>query len=427
MSIAVSVITLFALFLANIPIAVSMIASVLVYFLLAQSIEPMVLVQRLIGGIESIPLLAVPFFIVAGAMMNYTGITQRLAKFAELITGRLPGGLAQVNVVLATLMGGLSGSNIADAAMQTKILYPEMVKRNYSPGFAAAVIASAAQITPLIPPGIGMILYGYIGNVSIGKLFMAGVMPGLLTCVFLMVAIHFIAKKKGYAPIRTGPMPKGQLFRASKDAILALLLPVAIIGGIRVGMFTPSEAGAVAVVYALFLGVIFYREMKWRDFTLAIRESVSTTASVLLIIAAGSAFGWILTWERIPQAATGFITGFVDSPFLFLIVVNVFLLILGMFVEGNVAIIILTPLLIPMAQAYGIDPVHFGMVFLFNLSIGTLTPPLGTVMFTTCSIAKVKLEEFLKGMLPFYVVLLLLLLIITYVPAVSLWLPNLLM
>lgn len=421
-----SIVVILLSFILNIPVALSLMAGVLVYFLTNDSVAPMIMVQKLIAGVESFPLLAIPFFIFAGALMNTTGITRRLAKFAELVTGRLPGGLAQVNVFLSLLMGGLSGSNIADAAMQTKLLYPEMRKAGYSEGFSTAAIAASSLITPLIPPGIAMILFGFIGNVSIGKLFMAGIVPGLLCCIFLMVTVHILSKKYGYKPIRTTKVKPREVVIASKDAILALLLPVIIIGGIRIGMFSPSEAGAIAVLYALLIGW-FYREAKLKDLKEPVVETVITTTSVLLIIAAGSALGWILTFERIPHMATEWMTGIIDSKLAFLIIINIFLLILGMFMEGNVLIIILTPLLLPMAIAFGIDPVHFGMIFLFNLFIGTLTPPLGTVMYTTCSIAGVKVEKFVKAMVPFYITLLILLILITYVPLISLWLPNMLM
>lgn len=427
MNIAIATISLFALFLANIPVAYAIIGSSLLYFLISQQVEPMLLVQRMIAGVESIPLLAIPFFVVAGVLMNYTGITRRIANFAEVLTGHLPGGLAQVSIVMSTMMGGLSGSGLADAAMQAKMMHPEMTKKGYDPGFSASVIGASSLITPLIPPGIGMILYGYIGNVSIGKLFMAGIIPGLMTCILMMVAVHFVSKKRGYMPVREKIARPKEVAIASKDAVLALMLPLIIIGGIRIGVFTPTEAGAVAVVYALLIGFLFYREMKIPHLKEALKESVSTSSSILLIIAAGSAFGWILTWERIPHVATEYVTGLVDTPVAFLLVLNLFLLILGMFIEGNVAIIILTPLLIPMGQAYGIDPVHLGMVFLFNIGIGTITPPLGTAIFTVCSVTNVKVEHFLKEVLPMYIVLIVALLLITFVPAISLWLPGVLM
>lgn len=422
-----AIIILLVLFVLNVPIFISITASVLVYFGLSGQLSLMIVVQRIIGGVESIPLLAVPFFVMAGVFMNYTGITKRMVKFCEVLTGHMPGGLAQVNVVLSTLMGGLSGSNIADAAMQSKILVPEMEKRGYSKAFSTAVTGASSLITPIIPPGIALIIYGFIANVSIGKLFLAGIVPGVMTCIIMMITVHFISKKRGYMPTRERAAGPKEVFVASKDAILALLLPVVIIGGIRLGVFTPTEAGSVAIAYALVLGMLVYREMRFSQIKDAMAETVITTSSIMLIIGAASALAWFLTWERIPQTATDFILSFVSSPGMFLLFINIFLMVVGMFIEGNAAMIVLVPLLMPMINALGIDPVHFGLVFIFNMAVGTLTPPMGTVMFTTCSITGVKIDEFIKEAWPFYLVLIVCLLIITYIPAISLFLPNLLM
>lgn len=421
----VALVLMLLLFLADVPIAFALILSTLSYFVVAGDLPLIAVVQRLVGGLESVPLLCIPFFITAGVFMNHTGISRRLVAFAEVLTGHLPGGLAQVNVVLSTLMGGLSGSNLADAAMQSKILVPEMVKRGYSPAFSAAVTAASSLITPIIPPGIALIIYGYVGNVSIGRLFLAGLVPGLVTCLVLMVSVHVMSVRRGYRPSRPRRAGVGEVLRTGRTALLALALPLVIIVGIRFGMFTPTEAGSVAVVYAFVLGAVVYREMKGSELKKALVESVAATANVMLIIAAASGFSKVLTWERVPHAITEAVTGAVSGPATFLLLANLFLLVLGMFLEGNAALIVLTPLLIPVAKAFGIDPVHFGIVFIFNLSIGTITPPMGTVMFTTCSITGVKIDEFLREAVPFWIALLVCLLTITYVPAVSLWLPRL--
>ncbi len=378
----------------------------------------------MVGGIESVPLLAIIFFITAGILMNYTGITSRMLRFAQILTNRLPGSLAQVNVVLSTLMGGLSGSNIADAAMQSKILVPEMEKKGYSRPFATALTAATSLITPIIPPGIALIMYGYVGNVSIGSLFLAGVVPGLFLCISFMIYVHVYAKTKKIETENKSKTTVNQFFFTLKDALLALLLPVIIIGGIRLGVFSATEAGAIAVFYALFLGLVIYREMKLSQLARALIETVHTAASILIIIAAGSAFAWVLTLEQVPQKMTEFIVNYISSPVMFFIVVLIFLLIVGMFVEGNVTIIILTPLFMPMIQQYGIDPVHFGIFFIVCISIGTLTPPLGTIMYTTCAITKTKVEDFIKASLPFLLVLITVALILAFVPSISLWLPT---
>ncbi|GLO60701.1 C4-dicarboxylate ABC transporter [Vibrio sp. MACH09] len=425
MSVLIPISTLLILFTIGIPVAFCIFLATLSYFLINDHLPMMILIQRLAGGLESVTLLAIPFFVMAGVFMNHSGISKRLLRFSEVLTGHMNGGLAQVNVVLSTLMGGLSGSNIADAAMGSKLLVPQMVARGYSASFSSAVTAASALITPIIPPGIALIIYGYVNNVSIGKLFLAGVVPGVMLCMMMMALVSYIAKKRNYAPIREKRASAKEVIVSAKDAFLALLLPVIIIGGIRFGVFTPTEAGAAAVLYALVLGVFFYKEMNSRLLWDATKESVMSAANVLLIICVAVGFSKFLTWERVPQSLAMWLTNAVESPFSFLLLVNVFLLIVGMFLEGNAVMIVLAPLLAPVAKSYGIDPVHFGIVFIFNSAIGTVTPPLGTVMFTTCSITKVAIEDFVKEILPFWLLLIVALLLITYVPVISIGLPNL--
>jgi tripartite ATP-independent transporter DctM subunit len=330
----------------------------------------------------------------------------------------MTGGLAQVNVLLSTLMGGLSGSNLADAAMEAKILVPEMKKRSFSKEFSSVVTAVSALITPLIPPGIAMIIYGSITNVSIGKLFVAGIGPGLLLCASLMVLVAIISKKRNYRSVRDNPLTAREIFRAVAHAALPLFLPVVIIGGIRLGVFTPTEAGAVAIVYSLFLGLL-YREIKLKDVLQGIRETITSTASIMVIIGAASAFAWVLTRERIPQQLTELIISTITNKYVFLLAVNAFLLLVGMFIEGNAAMVILAPLLHPVALAYGINEIHFAIVFIFNLALGCLTPPMGTVMFVTCSITKCKISDFIREAIPFYILLLICLLLLTFIPVLS--------
>lgn len=423
MSILIPIIILLVLFTLGIPVVFCIFFSTLTYFLMGD-LPMIMLVQRLAGGLESVTLLAIPFFIMAGVFMNHSGISERLLKFCEVLTGHLNGGLAQVNVALSTLMGGLSGSNIADAAMNSKLLVPQMVARGYSASFSSAVTAAGSLITPIIPPGIAMIIYGYVNNVSIGRLFLAGIVPGILLCILMMILVSIISKKRGYLPIREKRASCKEILFSAKDAVLALLLPVIIIGGIRLGVFTPTEAGAIAVIYALILGVFVYRKMNARQLWLATRESALGAANVLLIICMAVGFSKFLTWERVPQSLATWITQIVDSPLAFLMIVNVTLLILGMFLEGNAIMIVLAPLLAPIAHSYGIDPIHFGIVFIFNGAIGTITPPLGTVMFTTCSITEVPIEKFIKDVIPFWLLLVVELLLLTYVPFITTALPN---
>lgn len=425
MTVILPISALILLFTFGIPVAFCIFIATLSYFLINDHLPMMMLVQRLAGGLESVTLLAIPFFVMAGVFMNHSGISERLLKFSEVLTGHMNGGVAQVNVVLSTLMGGLSGSNIADAAMSSKLLVPQMVARGYSASFSSAVTAASSLITPIIPPGIALIIYGYVNNVSIGKLFLAGVVPGVMLCLMMMTLVSVISKKRNYAPIREKRASASEIALSAKDAFLALLLPVIIIGGIRFGVFTPTEAGAAAVLYALVLGMFVYKKMNSKLLWDATKESVLASANVLLIICVAVGFSKFLTWERAPQDLATWLTGAVESPFTFLILVNIFLLIIGMFLEGNAVMIVLAPLLAPVAQSYGIDPVHFGIIFIFNSAIGTITPPLGTVMFTTCSITKVLIEDFVKEIMPFWLLLIAALLMITYIPVISIGLPNL--
>lgn len=414
----ISAIVMLVLLFLKVPVFISILFSASLYFIANPNVSNIMFAQRIIASNQSTTFLAVPFFAAAGALMNCTGVTRRIMEFCKTITGRMCGGLAQVNVLLSTLMGGLSGSNIADAAMEAKLLVPEMEKAGYSKAFSSALTATSAIITPLIPPGIAMILYGCIAQVSIGKLFMAGIGIGILLCVALMITVHFMSKKRGYMPIREQRLEKGELWKATKPAIFPLMLPIIIIGGIRIGIFTASEAGAMAIVYALILGFC-YKEMNGKQFWEAIKETCISTSSIMLIVGAASVYAWILTKEQVPQKLTNVIVSTVDNKI-------VFLLILGMFIEGTASMIVLVPLLAPVARAYGIDDVQFAMIYIFNSAIGALSPPMGTLMFVTCGVTKCKTKDFIREAVPFYIVLVVCLMIITFVPAVSTGLVNLL-
>ena len=423
--ITLAAIVMLALLFMKVPVFISVLGGSVTYFILNPNISTQIFAQRVISGTESIPLLAVPFFVCAGILMNYSGVTKRIMDFCEVITGRMNGGLAQVNVLLSTLMGGLSGSNLADAAMEAKMLVPEMEKKGFSKEFSTVVTATSAMITPLIPPGIAMIIYGSIANVSIGKLFIAGIGPGLLLCISMMILVSIISRKRGYKPIRTEKLKPAELKKSLMPAILPLLLPVIIIGGIRLGVFTPTEAGAVAIVYALLLGAV-YREMKIEDLKASLIETVATTSSIMLIVGAASAFAWILTKERIPQELTEVLVTYINNKYVFLMIVNVFLIIVGMFIEGNAAMIVLVPLLAPVAAAFGINEIQFAMVFIFNMAIGCISPPMGTLMFVTCGITKCKMKDFIKEAVPFYILLLVCLLLLTFIPVFSTGIVDLL-
>lgn len=417
-SLIVVILVFLVLLFLRVPVFVSILAGCVTYFLMTPEVPPLIAAQRMSSGIQSIPLLAIPFFVAAGTFMNYTGISRRVMDFATVVTGRMRGGLAQVNVLMSTMMGGLSGSNLADAAMTSKMLVPEMRRKGYSNAFSSVVTATSAMVTPLIPPGIAMILYGSIANVSIGRIFVSGFSIGLLLTAALMVMVWLISRKRGYHPVRTRKATPREFGRAAQAASLAMLLPVLIIGSIRLGIFTPTEAGAAAILYALLLGLV-YRELSLRNFLRGVKETVVSTSSIMVIVGAATGLAWIFTREQLPQALTETISGVISSPWAFLILMNLFLLIVGMFMEGNAAMIILVPLLAPMAALYGIDEIHFAMIFIFNMAIGAITPPVGTLMLVTAGITKVRIASFIKEAVPFYLTLVIVLALVTFVPVIS--------
>ncbi|WP_319560603.1 TRAP transporter large permease [Marispirochaeta sp.] len=422
------VLIMFILFALGVPVAFSLIAAAISYFLFINTSMPInLIIQRLISSAESFPLLAVPFFITAGSVMNYAGISSRLMDMAEVLSGHLRGGLAQVNVVLSALMGGISGSSNADAAVQCKILVPQMTKRGFGKEFSAAITAASSVISPIIPPGIGLIIYGFIANVSIGKMFIAGYIPGILMCVALMIVVRIVAIKRQYPTTRDTRASFGEIIKQIGTSSFALFLPFGIIMGLRFGAFTPTEAGAMTVAYSLVIGFFVYKELKIEHLPKIIKESVLGTSSVMLIICAASAFGYYMSWERIPHTISMFIIGMTESPILFLLIVNLFLLFLGMFIEGTASLIILTPLLVPTAVALGIDPVHFGIIMVMNLTIGGVTPPFGTMIFLTSSILELKPSKVIKETLPMLVALIGALMLVTYSERFVMYLPNLIM
>ena len=423
-SIALSSVLLLVFLFLKVPVFISILGAAATYFALHSEINSVILAQRVLAGSQSIPLLAIPFFVCAGVFMNYTGVTKRIVDFCEAVVGNVIGGIGHVTVLVATLMGGLSGSNLADAAMEAKMLVPEMEKRGFSKAFGSVLVATSAIITPLIPPGIAMIIYGSIANVSIGKLFVAGIGPGVILCVTLMILVALVSYKRGYRSTIKVDTSAARVWKTFQGAFLPLCLPVIIIGGIRIGAFTPTEAGSVAIVYSLFLGFI-YREMTLKDVIRGMKETVLTSSAIMLIIAAASAFAWALTKEKVPQYFTGLFIEHLNNPVIFLLCVNLFLLIIGMFIEGNAAMIILVPLLAPLAKHFGIDEIHFAMVVIFNFALGAISPPMGTLMFVTCSITKCPMGRFIKEAIPFYILLLACLLLLTFVPSFSTALVNL--
>lgn len=384
------------------------------------------IMQTFIRSAESFPMLAIPFFIMAGSIMNYSGISKRLMNMAEVLTGHLTGGLAHVNILLSVLMGGISGSANADAAMQCKVLVPEMEKRGYSRGFSAAITAASSIVSPIIPPGIVLIIYALLSNVSVTKMFIAGYVPGVIIAGALMFTVAIIAKKRNYKPSREKRATIGEVFTQFKKSVWALILPFVIILGMRIGIFTPTEAGAIAVVITILIGFFVYKELKISQFPTILKETVYGTSTVMFIIIAANVFGAYLSWERIPFLLTGLLLKFNSSPWSLLLFINIILLIVGMFIDGGAAMIILAPLLIPAALKMGIDPLHLGIVMVVNIMIGGVTPPFGSMMFLTCSLLDLKIQEFIKEIFPFVITLLIVLFVLTYIPGIVLFLPNLL-
>jgi tripartite ATP-independent transporter DctM subunit len=422
--IAIATIMLLVLLFMKTPVFASLLTGTVAYFLLTPNVPSRIIAQRVMAGAEMIPMLAIPFFICAGIIMNYSGVTERVLRFCDVVSGRMVGGLAQVNTLMSTLMGGLSGSNLADAAMTSKMVIPEMRRQGFSNAFSSVVTAVSALITPLIPPGIAMIVYGSIANISIGKLFISGFGVGLMLCMGMMIVNRAISRKRGYMPNRVHRLSFAEFVDALRAVALPLCLPVLIIGGIRFGVFTPTEAGAVAIIYAIFLGVI-YKKLTLQNVVLAVKDTVITTAGIMLIVCAANAFAWVLTRERIPQILTETVVTIITNQYLFLFCVNIFLLICGMFVEGTAIMIVLVPLLAPIANAFGINEIQFGIMFVFNMAIGCVTPPLGTVMFVTCGITRCPIKDFVREAFPYYLMLFICLMLLAYVPAFSLGLVNL--
>jgi len=417
----------FLLYFSGIPIAYALFAAAIFYFTFFDAGMPADLVlQKFITATASFPLLAIPFFIMAGSVMNYSGISSKLMQMASVLTGHRSGGLAQVNVLLSTMMGGVSGSANADAAMQSKMLVPQMTKNGYSAAFASAITAASSAISPVIPPGIVLIIYAMIAQVSVGKMFIAGYVPGIIMALSLMFTVSIIAKKRGYRRVRDKKAGIGEIAIQFVDSIWALALPFGIILGLRFGLFTPTEAGAIAVLVSAIIGIFIYKELKPSHFLPILKDTIYGTGSVVLIIVAASVFGYYLIWERIPQTLTELLLDITTNKYLMLAILNVLLLILGMLLEGGAAMIIIAPLVVPVAVHLGIDPIHFGMVVIVNIMLGGITPPFGTMMFTTCSITKVPISDFIREIWPFILALLVSLMIVTYLPALVMFLPNLL-
>ena len=419
--------TFFALMLLGLPIAFAIGIAGFTFFLFNGTIPAAIGVQQIATASQSFPLLAVPFFILAGHMMNRTGITSRLIECSSVLVSWMAGGLAQVCIVLSTLMGGVSGSAVADAAMEARILGPSLIARGYSRGFTAAVIAVGSLITATIPPSLGLILYGFVGNVSIGRLFLAGVVPGLCMMAFLMTTVWFISRRRGYRPEMAELPDRGRVWRAISDAKWAILFPMALLFAIRGGLFTPSEVGAFAVVYAGLVGVLAHHELTWRGLLDAFGEAVVDTGMIMLIILLSGMVGYAIIFEQAPQTIAAGMTSISEQPIVVVAMVLLFLFVAGLFVESTVLVLLLTPIFLPIVRAVGVDDVHFGILMMTIVTLGSMTPPVGVAMYTVCSLLDCPVEEYIVESLPLIGAVLVLVAILALWPGLVLFLPNLVM
>lgn len=418
------VLTFIVLLAIGLPVAFTVGISALSFFV-TEGVPVQIVVQKMVSSTQSFSLLAVPFFVLAGNLMNETGITSRLIKFCNLVTGHMRGGLAQVSVLLSCLMGGISGSATADAAMESRILGPDMEKRGYSKGFTAAILAMGGLITSTIPPSLGLILYGVTGEVSIGRLFLAGLVPGILMTVVLMAAVAMISKKRDYAPEHEHFPPISEVLKGLVDNIWALLFPVILIVGIRFGIFTPSEAGAFAVVYALIVGLFIYRELTIKKLMECLATTAVDLAVIMFIIICSNAFGYAIVTGQVPQTLARAITSLSDNKYIILLIVMLFVFFVGMFMEATANVLLLTPIFLPIITSYGFDPVHFGVMYMILITMGGMTPPIGVTMYTTCSILGCPIQVYTKEAIPFILAIVALLVLLAFFPQLVLFLPNL--
>lgn len=413
-------------FVLGFPIAFSLILAVTPYFFMQSGVGLVGIVQKMVANTESTSLMAIPFFVMAGSIMNYSGVTARLMNLANLLVGHLTGGLGHVNVLLSTLMGGLSGSGAADASMECKLLVPEMVKHGYSKSFSGAVTAASCVITPIIPPGVGLIVYSFICQVSVGKILCAGYIPGLMLALAMMLVVHIVSKKRKYTPSRTRIGSGREILHAIGEATWALAIPFILVLGLRLGICTATEGGAIIAVYSLFVGVFVYREITWKNIPKILLDAVLSTATVMLIMCASNAFAFYLSWEGIPRFLSNIVIQISGgNKYVFLLMVNFLFLLLGMFIDGTAAMIILAPLFAPVATMLGVDPIHFGIIIVLNITLGGITPPFGTYLYLVAGTIHEKVDAIIKDLMPFIIACIIVLLLITYIPDLVMFIPNL--
>lgn len=424
MTLGLLVLAMLVLLFLRVPVAFSMLLPCLCYVSWSPDITLGVALQRTTAGLDSFPLLAVPLFILTGYVSNAGGLADRLFRFLLCLLKQVPGSLGYVNVLSSLLFSWMSGAAVADAAGLGSVLVPAMKKRGYDEGFALGLTGASSLIGPMMPPSIPAIIYAVAAGVSVGGLFFASIVPALLLTVILCVTVAIYASRH--------PLPEAddvtgaRLITTAYQAAPVLLTPVIILGGILGGITTPTEAAAVAAAYVMFLGGMF-RSLSWQSLRASLQATATTTGSIMLIVAAASLFGWIIAREQGPQAVTALLTHLTDNPYVFLLLINIALLIVGMLLEPVAALLIMVPILLPVAREYGVDPLHLGVVMILNLVIGLLTPPIGLVLFVLSSVTGASVQRVVMGTLPFLLPLFVTLMIVTYVPSLSLWLPKLLL
>ncbi|MBO6718014.1 MAG: TRAP transporter large permease [Rhizobiaceae bacterium] len=417
------ILLLFALMIVGVPVAVAL-AFASLAFVATNGLPPMIVLANMVNGINSFPLIAVPFFILAGNLMNTAGITARIFDFARAVVGWMHGGLGHVNVGASVIFAGMSGAAVADAGGLGNIEIKAMRDAGYDTDFAVGITAASSTIGPIIPPSLPLVIYGVIADTSIGQLFTAGLIPGMMMAIALMVMVAFYARKRNY--------PRDMSFSLSRfgytfiHAVLPLMTPVIIIGGIMGGVFTPTEAAIAAVAWSMFLGIFIYRTLGWKQILRVSMDTVETTAAIMLIVASSMIFAWILTANQVALHFSDIMLSVTENKVALLLIITLIVLVIGCFMETIAAITILTPVLLPVAVGLGIDPVHFGIILILNLMIGLLTPPVGMVLYVLSKVANVPFERCVTATAPFLIPLVVVLMLLTFVPAFSMWLPTML-
>jgi tripartite ATP-independent transporter DctM subunit len=412
-----------ALFVLGFPVVLAIGIPCIVY-IFANGLPIDLIAQRTLYALDSFPLVAVPVFLFVGSLMNSAGISRYIYQFADTATGRLPGGLAQVNIVGSLIFAGMSGSALADIGGLGRIEMDAMRGKGFTAPFAAAVTSASAIVGPIFPPSIPLIIYGTVTGVSVIQLLLGGILPGLLCVLMLMLMTAWLAIRRNYPRAARWPT-RGELWRDFMPAFPAIVAPVILIAGMLAGFFTPTEIASVTVLYAMLISSLFYRELTWQGVLNAAYETIQASAGILLIVAVAALFGWILSVEQVPQKLTGLMLSISTNPYVLLLIVNVLLILVGMFLDSTTAILVIAPIIAKPLIAAGVDPVHLGMVVVFNLMIGLLTPPMGLALFLVADIAKVTMKDVLKEMLPYYLPLGITLLLITYIPSLTTWIPRL--